>query len=82
MRRRGFLALPAMGLLSMPMSWLLLEHYKLWLMPLLQPLRVLLFVTLAMQFLTAAAGALASRAGRPGRRRGGGGASPTGTANV
>jgi hypothetical protein len=56
--------LPAVGLLSMPMSWLLLEHYKLWLVPLLQPLRLLLFITFAVQFLAAAAGALAFQQSR------------------
>ncbi len=37
--------LPAMGMLSMPLSWLLLEQLKWSLVPQLQPMRVLLFVT-------------------------------------
>ena len=37
--------LPAMGMLSMPLSWLLLEHLKWSLVPQLQPMRALLFVT-------------------------------------
>ena len=54
------LGLPALGLLSMPLSWLLLEHWKWGLIPQVQPLRALLFLVLAAQFLTAAAGVLAS----------------------
>jgi len=54
------LGLPAMGVLSMPLSWLLLEHAKWTLVPQWQPLRNLLFAALAMQFLTAAAGAWAA----------------------
>jgi hypothetical protein len=54
---RAFLAgLPVLGMLSMPVSWILLEHWKWTLVPQLQPLRTLLFVALAAQFLTAAAG--------------------------
>lgn len=49
------LGLPITGLLSMPASWLLLEHCKWSLIPQLQPLRALLFVTLGMQFLSSAA---------------------------
>ena len=37
--------LPAMGILSMPLSWLLLEQLKWSLVPQLQPMRALLFVT-------------------------------------
>ena len=48
------------GILSMPLSWLVLEHWKWALAPQWQPLRNLLFLTLAMQFLTAAAGAKAA----------------------
>jgi hypothetical protein len=55
------LVLPVLGLLSMPVSWLLLEHWKWGLVPQLQPMRALLFLTLAMQFATAAAGAVARR---------------------
>jgi hypothetical protein len=54
------LALPLMGLASMPLSWLLLERLKWILIPQLQPLRTLLFVALAAQFLTASAGVLAA----------------------
>ncbi len=39
------LLLPAMGMLSMPLSYLLLEKLKWSLVPQLQPMRVLLFVT-------------------------------------
>jgi hypothetical protein len=55
--RLGFqwLVLPLIGLLSMPLSWLLLEHWKWNLMPQLQPMRALLFVTLGMQFAAAVA---------------------------
>jgi hypothetical protein len=53
--------LPLAGLLSMPLSWLLLEQWKWGVVPQVQPMRTLLFVTLAMQFLCAAA---AVRAGR------------------
>ena len=59
------LGLPLVGVLSMPLSWLLLEHWKWALVPQLQPLRNLLFGALAMQFLTAAAGALAALRRRP-----------------
>lgn len=59
------LGLPAMGILSMPLSWLLLEHAKWALVPQLQPLRNLLFGALAMQFLAAAAGAWAALRRRP-----------------
>ncbi len=55
------LGLPALALLLMPVSWLLLEHWKWALVPQVQPLRTLLFAALAMQFLTAAAGARAQR---------------------
>jgi len=37
---------PIIGLLSMPISWLLLEHWKWGLVPQVQPMRNLLFVTL------------------------------------
>ena len=49
------LGLPLLGLLSMPFSWLMLERLKWSLMAQLQPMRGLLFVTLAAQFLSAAA---------------------------
>ena len=54
------LGLPAVGIVSMPLSWLLLEHLRWALVPQWQPLRNLLFAALAMQFLTAAAGAWAA----------------------
>ncbi len=54
------LGLPLLGMLSMPASWLLLEHWKWLLVPQFQPMRALLFVAVAMQFLTAAAGACAA----------------------
>ena len=57
------LGLPALGLLSMPASWLLLEQWKWALAPQIQPMRALLFTALMMQFLTAAAGVYAG-AGR------------------
>jgi hypothetical protein len=50
------LGLAALGVLSMPLSWLLLEHFRWGLVPQVQPLRLLLFLTLGMQFFTAAAG--------------------------
>jgi hypothetical protein len=53
------LVVPILGLLSMPLSWLLLEHWNWGLVPQVQPMRALLFVTLAMQFMTASAGAMA-----------------------
>ncbi|HEY1339483.1 MAG TPA: DUF6798 domain-containing protein [Bryobacteraceae bacterium] len=53
------LGLPAIGLLSLPLSWLLLERLKWAVIPQIQPLRAVLFVTLSMVFLTAAAGARA-----------------------
>lgn len=59
------LGLAALGVLSMPLSWLLLEQLHWGLVPQVQPLRALLFLTLGMQFLTAAAGARAVVAHRP-----------------
>jgi hypothetical protein len=53
------LGLPALGLLSMPASWLLLEQWKWVLVPQIQPMRTLLFTALFMQFLCAAAGVYA-----------------------
>jgi hypothetical protein len=54
------LGLPFLGLLTMPVSYLLLERWKWVLIPQIQPLRMLLFVTVAAQFLTAAAGVRAA----------------------
>jgi hypothetical protein len=59
--RAFLLGLPVIGLLSMPLSWLLLEHWKWGLVPQVQPMRTLLFVTLSAQFLAAAAGVRAGR---------------------
>ena len=50
------LGLGILGVASMPISWLLLEHWRWALVPQLQPMRALLFVALMVQFLTAAAG--------------------------
>jgi hypothetical protein len=58
---RFFLAgLVTVGVLSMPLSWLLLEEAKWALMPQLQPLRALLFVTLCAIFAAACAGCVAA----------------------
>jgi hypothetical protein len=59
------LGLAALGLLTMPLSWLLLEQFHWGLVPQVQPMRALLFLTLGMQFLCAAAGARAIVARRP-----------------
>jgi hypothetical protein len=61
LRRTSWLLLPAIGLLSMPLSWILLERWHWGLIPQLQPMRALLFGTLAMQLMTASAAALAKR---------------------
>jgi hypothetical protein len=58
--RLFLLGLPILGILAMPASWLLLEHWKWILVPQLQPMRTLLFVALATQFLTAVAGVAAA----------------------
>lgn len=58
-------ALPVWGLLSMPVSWLLLEQAKLAIIPQVQPLRTLLFIPLMAQILTAAAGVTAVEKRRP-----------------
>ena len=54
------LLVPALGLLSMPLSWLLLDQARWALLPQLQPMRALLFGTLAMQIVTATAGVTAN----------------------
>jgi hypothetical protein len=59
------LGLPALGMLSMPASWLLLEHWRWALVPELQPMRGLMFVTLFMVFLAASAGVRAAVSRRP-----------------
>jgi hypothetical protein len=58
-----YLGLPLVGMLSMPVSWLLLEHAKWALMPQFQPLRALLFVTLLAMFSGAVAGCTAAQRG-------------------
>ena len=59
------LGLAALGVLTMPLSWLLLEQFHWGLVPQMQPLRALLFLTLGMQFVTATAGARALGSRRP-----------------
>ena len=59
------LGLAALGLLTMPLSWMLLEQFHWGLVPQVQPMRALLFLTLGMQFCTAAAGAFAIAGRRP-----------------
>jgi hypothetical protein len=54
------LGLPILGILSLPASWLLLDHWRLAIVPQIQPMRSILFVTLFAQFLTAAAGVRAA----------------------
>lgn len=58
------LGLPLVGVLSMPVSWLLLERWKWALMPQFQPLRALLFVTAGAIFTASVAGAHAAIARR------------------
>jgi hypothetical protein len=53
--RIWWIGLPLLGILSMALSWLLLERMKWSLVPQIQPLRALLFVALAVQFLAAVA---------------------------
>src|SRR5262249_40931407 len=55
-----WLALPLIGLLTMPLSWLLLDQWQWSLIPQVQPMRALLFVTLGMQFFAAVAGVKAT----------------------
>ena len=52
--------LPLIGMLSVPVSWLLLEHMKWALMPQFQPMRALLFVVIVALFVAVAAAALAA----------------------
>ena len=57
---RALLAgLSVSGLISMPLSWLLLERMHWSLLPQFQPMRAVLFIALAMQFSTALAGVAA-----------------------
>jgi len=55
------IGLPLAGALSMPASFILLEKMKWVLIPQLQPMRALLFVTVIAQFSGAAAGILAAQ---------------------
>lgn len=57
--RLFLIGLPLVGMLSVPVSWLLLEKLKWALIPQFQPLRALLFVTLTALFVAVAAAALA-----------------------
>jgi len=62
---RFFLAgLPIAGILSVPVSYLLLERMNWSLMPQMQPMRALLFVIVMAQFCAAAAGILAAQSRR------------------
>ena len=58
------LGLPLVGILSVPVSWVLLERFKWALLPQFQPMRALLFVTVVAQFSAAAAGILATQSRR------------------
>ena len=58
------LGLPAVGILSMPGSWLLLEKAKWALLPQFQPMRALLFVTAVAGIVCSVAGVKAALAGR------------------
>jgi Domain of unknown function (DUF6798) len=60
----SLMALAAIGLVSMPFSWLLMDQWKWRLMPQLQPMRWLLFTVLAMQVMAGIAGARAASARR------------------
>jgi len=55
---------PLVGILSVPVSWLLLEKLKWALLPQVQPMRALLFLTAAAEFSAAAAGIWAVQARR------------------
>ncbi|MDQ6701001.1 MAG: hypothetical protein M3Z36_12545 [Acidobacteriota bacterium] len=55
------IGLPVIGMLSMPLSWLLLEYFKWALIPQFQPMRALLFVTAMAVLLGAVAGCVAVR---------------------
>jgi hypothetical protein len=62
--RLCFTAIPAYGLLSIPLSFIVMESWKWSLMPQLQPARAVLFVTVFATFGAAAAGILAAARGR------------------
>jgi cell division protein FtsW (lipid II flippase) len=59
--RLFLIGLPLIGMLSMPVSWLLLEKMKWALIPQFQPMRALLFVTALALLLAAIAGCHAAR---------------------
>jgi hypothetical protein len=56
--------LVALGLMSVPVSWLLLDYQKLSVIPQIQPARALLFVTAIAVLVSGAAGCLAANAKR------------------
>jgi Domain of unknown function (DUF6798) len=56
--------LPVLGILSMPVSWILLEGARWSLIPQIQPLRLLLYVALSLQILAVVAGVDAARKSR------------------
>ena len=58
------LGLPLLGILSVPASYILLEKLKWVLLPQVQPMRALLFVTVIAEFSAAAAGIIAAQARR------------------
>lgn len=58
------IGLPLVGILSVPASYILLEKMKWGLLPQVQPMRALLFVTVIAEFSAAAAGILAVQARR------------------
>ena len=58
------IGLPLMGILSVPISYVLLERMKWVLLPQVQPMRALLFVTVIAEFSAAAAGIVAAQARR------------------
>lgn len=60
------IGLPLVGMASMPASYLLLEKMKWVLLPQMQPMRALLFVTVMAQFAGAAAGMAAAQSRRYG----------------
>ncbi|MGA3039573.1 MAG: DUF6798 domain-containing protein [Bryobacteraceae bacterium] len=58
------IGLPLLGMLSVPVSYVLLEKMKWGLLPQVQPMRALLFVTVVAQFSAVAAGIVAAQARR------------------
>jgi len=62
--RYFLIGLPLVGILSIPVSYVLLEKMKWVLLPQMQPMRALLFVTVIAQFCAAAAGIVAAQARR------------------